>query len=155
MYKGKGDRSDPKNYRPISLISNISKICEGIISEQLVNHMTINHMWSQDQHAYQCGLSTATALLTLQEEWLERMENKLQSLLVSLDMSSAFDTICHEVLLSKLQVYGVGEGAIQLLRSYLLNRSQAVEIGDHRSRFNWMKDGVPQGSCLGIAGISE
>ena len=101
LYKGKGDRSDPKNYRPISLISNISKICEGIISEQLVNHMTINHMWSWDQHAYRCGLSIATALLTLQE-WLKRMENKLQSLLVSLDMSSAFDTICHEVLLSKL-----------------------------------------------------
>ena len=116
--------------------------------------MTINHMWSWDEHAYQCALSTATALLTLQEEWLERMENKLQSLLVSLDMSSAFDTICHEVLLSKLQVYGVGEGAIQLLRSYLLNTSQVVEIGDHKSRFNWMKDGSRMAPVLAPSFLS-
>ena len=101
LYKGKGDRADPKNYRPISLISNISKICEGLMSEQIVNHMTIHQMWSRDQNAYNCGLSTATALLTLQEEWLERMENKFQSLLISLDMSSAFDTIHHKVQLSK------------------------------------------------------
>ena len=87
LFKGKGDRGEPKNYYPISLISSVSTICEGIMMEQLANHMKVNYMWSRDQHAYRCGLSTATALLTLQEEWLERMENKFQSLPTSLDMS--------------------------------------------------------------------
>ena len=80
--------------------------------EQLTKHMSDNHMWSRDQHAYRRGLSTVTALLTLQEEWLEMMEQKLQNLLISLNMSSAFDTVHHEVLLRMLRIYGVGEGTL-------------------------------------------
>ena len=111
--------------------------------------MTNNCLWSRDQHVYHQGLSTATALLTLQEEWLEMMDRKLQNLLISLDISSAFDTVCHEILLRMLKIYGVGENALQLLKNYFSHRSQAVEIGNHRSEYLWMKHGVPQGSCLG------
>ena len=148
LYKGKGDRTDLKNFCPISLLSAISMVCEGVIMEQLMKHMTDNCLWSRDQHAYHQGLSTATALLTLQEEWLEMMDRKLQNLL-SLDMFSAFDTDCNEILLRKLKIYGVGEDALQLIKSCLSHRSQAVEIGNHRSEYLWVKHGVPQGSCLG------
>ena len=65
--------------------------------EQITEHMSEHHLWIQDHYAYRTGLSTVTTLLTLQEEWLEMMEQKLQSLLISLDMSSMFDKVRHEV----------------------------------------------------------
>ena len=79
--------------------------------------MTVNNLWSHNQHAYQTSLSTATILLTLQEEWLDKMDRNLQNLLISLDMNSAFDTVRYRILLRKLRIYGVGEQALQLLES--------------------------------------
>ena len=81
--------------------------------------MNIHCLWNPNHHPYQMGLSTATALLTLHEEWLAQMDKGLQNILVSLDMSVAFDTVKHEILLGKLCIYGVGENAIKLIRSYL------------------------------------
>ena len=106
--------------------------------KQIVEHMTRNRLWSCEQHAYHTGLSTATALLTLQEEWLDNMDKNL-------DMSAAFDTVRHKILLKKLRIYGMGEHVLRLLENYLSHRLQCVGIRDPRSEFVWMCHGVPQG----------
>ena len=80
LYKGNGDRTDLRNNQPICLISTISKIAVVVLMEQIVEHMTRNGLWSCEQHAYCSSLSTAPALLTLQEEWLDNMDRNLQIL---------------------------------------------------------------------------
>ena len=130
---------------------------------QLVNHCNENAPLPVSQSAYRQFHSTETALLKVQNDILINMDNEEVTLLVMLDMSAAFDTIDHNILIDILKNdFGVVDSALQWFRSYLANRKQQVVIDRCKSSEFMVATGVPQGSCLGpvlfllyVSGLSE
>ena len=98
-----GDFDDPSNFRPISILPVISKILERIVADQLMEYLEANKLISNTQHGFRSKLSTETALLAITEKIYENMDNNKISLLSLLDLSKAFDSVNHELLLEKLQ----------------------------------------------------
>jgi hypothetical protein len=141
---------DMANYRPISNLSNISKFLERIIYNRLSNHIHSFNIYSPLQSAYRRFHSTETALLKIQNDLLLAIENKQVTALVLLDLSAAFDTIDHAILIHRLQNwFGISGSALQLMSSYLTGRTQSVIINGHPSQSEPLLTGVPQGSVLG------
>ena len=141
---------DLSSYRPISNLNFVSKIIERIIHNRISNHLKTFPSLSPFQSAYRPFHSTETALLRIQNDLLLAMDNKKISALILLDLSSAFDTIDHNILLSRLSSYfGISGLALNLLTSYLINRTQTVCIDSHFSPPLLLSTGIPQGSVLG------
>lgn len=144
------DHSNPVNYRPISNLSTISKIIERLALSQLRPHLLASKNFNPLQSGYRPAHSTETALLRILDSCYSAMDNKRQTALISLDISAAFDTINHRVLLERLSSdFGVDGVALVWLRSYLLDRQQFVKLGSHCSATVRCSSGVPQGSVLG------
>jgi len=138
------------NYRPVSNLPFISKVIERTISTRLLSHMNENHLMDEMQSAYKVGHSTETALLRVQNDILTAVDKGKGIFAVFLDLSAAFDTIDHEVLLNFLsKKIGIKGKALSLLQSYFLNRSQRISIRDALSATANLLQGVPQGSVLG------
>ena len=139
-----------KNYRPISNLPFLSKILEKVILQQLSDHLASNNLLTPHQSAYRPGHSTETAILRILNDILNSLDKNKISVLLLLDLSAAFDTIDHEILLARLEHrFGVRETALKWFRSYLHDRKQLVQVGDFRSDVSALKFGVPQGSVLG------
>ena len=139
-----------KNYRPISNLPFLSKLIEKVIAERLVSHMQDNGMVEKFQSAYKANHSTETALLRVYNDMLISIDQGGGATLVLLDLSSAFDTIDHEVLFNLWQdTFGISGSALSLLKSYLHGRSQCVQIEGIVSEYAKLVCGVPQGSVLG------
>ena len=138
------------NLRPINNLKFVSKITEKAVFVQLNDHLINSDLYPVLQSAYREGHSTETALLKVQNDILCNMDRQKVTLLVLLDLSAAFDTIDHQVLLDRLEVsFGVTDMALKWFRSYLSHRSQRVMVnGSHSDKFV-SSHGVPQGSCLG------
>jgi hypothetical protein len=135
-----------QNYRPVSNLSFLSKLIERTVATQLVDHLTKNELVDIFQSAYREGHSTETALLRVQNDILMEMEKKNVVLLVLLDLSAAFDTIDHEILLKRLATRcGIQGNALKWFRSYLKDRTQSVTIKSSNSKKEPLKYGVPQG----------
>src|SRR6266568_4314946 len=125
---------DLSSYRPISNLNFISKIIERIIHTRISNHLKSFPSLSPFQSAYRPFHSTETALLRIKNDLLLAMDNRKVSALILLDLSSALDTIDHHNLLSRLSSYfGISSLALQLLTSYLQNRTQTICIDSHFS----------------------
>ena len=148
LYKN-GQRSIPGNYRPISVLPAISKIMERILHDQLYNYLTKFDLFSDTQFGFRKFHSTAGALLDCTNEWYINLDRKMFNLVVLIDLKKAFDTVDHQILLSKLELYGIKGQAINLLKSYLTNRKQRCQIRNSFSSERLIKCGVPQGSILG------
>ncbi len=143
-------QEDLSSYRPISNLNFISKIIERVIHSRLTNHFLNFPALSPFQSAYRPFHSTETALLRIQNDLLLAIDKKQVSALVLLDLSAAFDTIDHCILLNRLStLFGISGLALQLLSSYLQNRTQSVLIGSHCSDSSPLSTGIPQGSVLG------
>jgi hypothetical protein len=143
-------REDMASYRPISNLNFISKILERIIHTRITSHLETFPSICPFQSAYRKFHSTETALLRIQNDLLLSIDQRKLSALVLLDLSAAFDTIDHDILLSRLSsTFGITGSALCLLTSYLKNRSQSVSIGSHSTPPSPMPTGVPQGSVLG------
>ena len=141
---------DLASYRPISNLNFISKILERVIYTRLTNHLQSFPSLSPFQSAYRKFHSTETALLRIQNDLLASINERKLSALVLLDLSAAFDTIDHTILLSRLESYfGITGSALGLLSSYLSDRSQSVKIESSLSAPLPLTTGVPQGSVLG------
>ena len=144
-----GNPDVPNNYRPISLLPIVSKVTERLVHGQLMEHLIRNNKLAAHQSGNRKLHSTETALLYVTDQLLQAMDNKKVSIMVLLDMSKAFDSIRHDILLSKLQNLDFSQGALNWFQSYLSNRQQCVRIGDAVSKVLPLEFGVPQGSILG------
>ena len=144
-----GNPDVPNNYRPISLFPIVSKITERLVHGQLMKHLIRNNKLAAHQSGNRKLHSTETALLYVMDQLLQAMDSKKVSIMVLLDMSKAFDSIRHDILLSKLQNLDFFQGALDWFQSYLSNRQQCGRIGDAVSKVLPLEFGVPQGSILG------
>ena len=144
------DPNELKNYRPVSNLCFISKILEKLVLSQLSSYLTSNNLHNPLQSAYRPGHSTETALLKVVNDLLLSLDNGNVSLLALLDLSAAFDTIDHSILLHRLEHdFGVSGTALQWFSSYLTNRFQSVVVNGLLSDPSLISSGVPQGSVLG------
>ena len=138
------------NYRPVSNLSFISKIAEKGVIEQLNDHFSSNKLHSSHQSAYKANFSTETALCVLVNDLLWSFERSEVTILVALDLSAAFDTVDHNILLAVLKNnFGVTGTPLDWLSSYLRDRQLKVKINDSTSNSHTFNYSVPQGSCLG------
>ena len=145
-------KDDPtllKNYRPISLLSTIAKVMEKIIFTQLSSYFNENKLIFDNPYGFRPKHSTEYAALELVDRIITQMDKKETPINIFLDLSKAFDTIDHTILLAKLRYYGIHDTALLLLKSYLNNRKQYVEFEDTKSEILPITVGVPQGSILG------
>jgi hypothetical protein len=139
-----------KNFRPVSNLCFVSKLLEKLVLNQLQKHLDVNNLWPVFQSAYRCHHSTETALIRVLNDLLSSNDSNLVSVLTLLDLSAAFDTIDHEILLSRLEsFYGITGTALSFFRSYLSDRSQVVSTRSSTSKPESLRYGVPQGSVLG------
>ncbi len=139
-----------KNYRPVSNLTYISKLIERAVAHQLLEHLKENKLMDAYQSAYRMFHSTETALLRVRNDLLMEMDKRNVSMLVLLDLSAAFDTIDHKILLKRLsERCGIKDTALSWFASYISNRTQAVQINNSYSAKKPLKFGVPQGSVLG------
>ena len=137
------------NYRPISLLTVISKIFEKVIFQQINKYFTENKLFNISQYGFRKNHSTELAALELIDRLTTYMNNGDIPITIFLDLSKAFDTLNHSILLDKLKHYGIKDCALNLLNSYLSDRQQFVQINNIKSSLLPVKTGVPQGSILG------
>lgn len=143
------DRTDRLNYRPISVLPMLSKICERIVYDQLYTYLSKNNILNKYQSGFRSLHSTVTALLDATNEWYLNMDNDMINLITFLDLAKAFDTVSHHILLEKLNVYGICGKSLDWFASYLSNRQQSCVVEGHISKPQKITCGVPQGSILG------
>jgi hypothetical protein len=144
------DNTILKNFRPVSNLPFISKIIEKVIASQFKAHLADHDILDAFQSAYRSGHSTETALIRVQSDLLNAIDNQDTAILLLLDLSAAFDMINHRILLHRLHnTFGVTGQALEWFKSYLNNRSLAVQIENTRSESRTVAFEVPQGSVLG------
>ena len=144
------DKEIFKNYRPVSNLAFTSKLVEKVVASQLQQYLLENGLNEDFQSAYRKGHSTETALLRVQNDVLLAVDRGEAACLVLLDLSAAFDTIDHEILLRSMKFnLGVEGTALEWFRSYLTGRRQSVVIDSVSSTPSSLTYGVPQGSVLG------
>ena len=138
-----GDSEEPANTRPISLLPILSKVCERAAHSQLVNFLDSSNIIHQMQSGNRKFHSTETSLLYFTDELLNNMDHRKMSVIVLLDMSKAFDSIRHDLMLRKLRKVGLSELACAWFESYLSQRQQVVKIQDTLSSPLPLTVGVP------------
>ncbi|KAK3523359.1 hypothetical protein QTP86_029866 [Hemibagrus guttatus] len=143
------DPSDISNYRPVSLLSFLSKILERVVCNQLSDYLMQNNLHDPNQSGFKAAHSTETALLAVTEKLHAARSAKLSSVLILLDLSAAFDTVNHKTLLSTLRSLGICGTAWEWFASYLDGRSYQVTWKGLTSAPRRLSTGVPQGSVLG------
>ena len=144
-----GHKNDPSNYRPISLLSIVSKLLEKIVYSRLWEDLVHGSSISECQWGFQKHKSTTTALLSTTHEWFQLMDRKLDVMCVFFDYKKAFDSVPHRRLMERLLHIGVQPLILSWLCSYLSNRQQYVRVNGENSRSTVVRSGVPQGSVLG------
>ena len=138
-----------ENYRPISLLPSISKVIEKVIYCQLFDYFTDHNLFYPNQYGFRKNHNTEQATLEVVDRITHLMEKGETPISIFLDLSKAFDTLNHEVLLYKLKFYGVNNDSLKLFKNYLTNRKQYVEYDHIQSETVTASTGVPQGSILG------
>ena len=134
-------------YRPVSILSNISKVYERCIYDQMEAYFET--ILSPNQCGFRKGFSAQHCLISLIEKWKKSVDNGGAFGALMTDLSKAFDCLSHELLIAKLEAYGFDEKSLKLIYNYLSNRKQRVKINDSYSSWREILYGVPQGSILG------
>ena len=145
----KNSRSEPSNYRPISLLSVVGKVLEQIVTDVICQHLSDNHLLSDKQFGFRPGRSTADLLLLLSKDWQDALEEGLDTLVVALDIAGAFDRVWHAGLVEKLRAKGIQGDLLMLLQDYLQDRTLQVVVNGQSSKPSPVRASVPQGSVLG------
>ena len=145
-----GDVDSLSNYRPVSNLSVLSKILEKAVSTQLAEHLVKNNLQGDCQSGFRPGHSCETHMVRVVDDILAEMDKGNIVAVIQIDLSAAFDTIDHGILLKRLEErYGLGSTVLTWFSSYLENRSYRVKVEDSLSPEFLLKYGVPQGSLLG------
>ena len=142
-------RGTPIYFRSLSVLSHVSKIVERCTYNQLVKYVVDHHFLSIDQSAYLSNHSTQTALHKVIDEWLQDIDDHMFTVVCYFDISKCFDCINHEILLFKLQKYGIRQKELEWFTSYISGRLQATFAHKTLSSFFSVTTGIPQGSILG------
>ena len=145
----KGDKSDPANYRPISLTCVLCKVLEHKVASNLTKHLTNSNILFELQHGFRENRSCETQLVMLVDEISKSMQMGKQTDLILLDFSKAFDKVAHEKLISKLHFYGIRGKTLSWVKDFLDSRSRAVVLNGVKSDKIAVSSGVLQGSVLG------
>ena len=144
-----GDNEIPSNNCPISLLPALSKICERVALNQFTEYLTRCNRLTNHQSGNKKSHSTETLNIFITDTIFKAMDSRRVTALVLLDLSKAFDSIDHTILLRKLRALGVSQPALEWFRSYLYKRTQSVRIESFLSDALPLSHGVPQGSILG------
>ena len=142
-----GSKNIKDNYRPISILKNISKVYERIMFKQIREYM--DPFFSKFQCGFRKGFSTQQCLIAFIEKWKSAVDKGKSFGALLTDLSKAFDCLPHELLTAKLHAYGFSLSALRLMYSYLSNRKQRTKINESYSSWEEILYGVPQGSILG------
>jgi hypothetical protein len=145
----KGAKSDPGNYRPVSLTSVCCKLLESILRDALMAHLTGNNLLNPSQHGFMPGKSCTTNLLEFMEKTTKVIDAGLPFDVVFLDFAKAFDKVPRERLLEKLRAHKVRGKVLNWIRNWLTGRRQRVVLNGKFSSWAEVLSGVPQGSVLG------
>lgn len=144
-----GDPSSFTNYRPISVLPVFSKVYERVVFNRLLNFLNQNNILCSSQFGFRPKHSTSHAIINLIDQISEAIDKKEYTVGIFIDLSKAFDTVNHSILLAKLKYYGIKGPPLSWLSSYLHNRKQYTVINDVSSTLSNVTCGVPQGSILG------
>ena len=145
----KGNVHLAENYRPVSLTSVISKLLEHIVCKHLLDHLDRNNVLTHLNHGFRKGFSCETQLMVTMDDLFKQYDNNIQSDIIILDFSKAFDTVPHNKLLYKLQTYGIDGNVLKWITSFLTKRKMRVVVDGETSEYASVESGVPQGTVLG------
>ena len=145
----KDGRSKAENYRGVHLTSQICKSLEGIIKEDIVEHLVKHALIRDSQHGFQAGRSCITNLLEFLEEITKHIDEGSPCDIIYMDFMKAFDKVCHQRLLKKLQKHGIEGKVLRWIEAWLIDRKQRVVLKGECSGWEEVRSGVPQGSVLG------
>ena len=137
------------NYRPISLLSSLSKLLEKAIAEQLMNFLEQENILHDRQYGFRRKRKTSHAVIDLLNEISDNKAENRRSISVFCDLRKAFDMVGHKILMDKLEFYGIRDKELKWFQDYLRDRTQQVQLGCTLSETYTIKTGVPQGSILG------
>jgi len=145
-----GDKSACSNYRPISLLSKFNKIFERILHHRLYSHLQDFELLTGHQFGFRPNSSTSLAVVSICSDLLHNYDNGLFTCSFFIDLSKAFDTVNHNILIKKLhQNCGLNGTALQLFTSYLTKRKQYTVVNGAKSNCRNIACEIPQGSTLG------
>jgi len=145
----KGSRSQPGNYRPVSLTSQICKLCESVLRDTMVEYLESNGLIRDSQHGFRRGRSCLTNLLIFLDKVTRAADEGHDVDAIYLDFAKAFDKVPHQRLLVKLRNLGIGGSLLSWIKDWLDGRRQRVYVGGRGSGWRRVTSGVPQGSVLG------
>ena len=144
-----GDKKLVENYRPISILSSISKVIEKLLKFRILSFLNKHDVLYNRQNGFRKKFCTVYPILDILTECYDNINSYDYTCIITLDLKKAFDTVNHSILLYKLEHYGIRGNCHQILSSYLRNRKQFVGISDSTSGMVRIEYGVPQGSVLG------
>ena len=145
----KDDPLHPGNYRPISITPALSKVFEKLISQQLTEYLSREKILNAKQFGFRPGYSTSDALLFTTENIRSELDKNNKVAAAFLDLSKAFDSISHLILIQKFKELSIGVNTIELFKIFLSQREQRVVLNGFMSDWLTLNQGVPQGTILG------
>ena len=145
----KGIRSMPSNYRPVSMTSVFSRLLESILSRKITDHLTRNNLLSRMQHGFMKRRNTSTNQLLMLDVLTQNFDKNIQTDLILLDFSKAFDVVPHTKLFSVLHCYGIEGRVVHWIKNLLYSRTQQTLVDGRLSESCNVLSGVPQGSVIG------
>ena len=144
-----GDKLNIDNYRPISLLSTLSKIIEKVVKKRLSKYLQENNIISNNQFGFREGMGTTDAIAEVTSVIYDNVDKRKKCLAVFLDLAKAFDTVSHDKLLQRLGNVGFRGITLGWFTSYLTNRKQIITVNNTNSKPEYLQYGVPQGTVLG------
>lgn len=148
IYKS-GHKANVTNYRPISILSSLSKILEKILNNILISYLESYKIIAPNQYGFRKGVSTEDAVSAFTNSLVNKIDSRQKCYGIFLDLSKAFDTVSIPILLTQMERVGIRGHSLEIFRSYLTGRTQCVRIGSQVSDDEAVTFGVPQGSILG------
>ena len=148
VFKG-GQKSNPCNYRPISLTCIASKVLEHIVHSHVMKHLDSHRILTEVQHGFRAKRSTVTQLIITIHDLAKTLQDNKSVHAAILDFIKAFDKVPHQRLLRKLEYYGIRENLLKWFESFLIGRTQSVICDGSQSKSIMVTSGVPQGTVLG------